>query len=160
LESLPGIYLTNEAGDLGAILRVNGAGRRYLIEGGSSISKGVEVLGSVNNEFNCVFLYLLKNPRLRDSSAVEIVSTGESNSSRSTNLTVSSDVGKREQARAQIKVGQRLSEELESTGDTVEEPEAVDWLVEEPESAAADRQSLQSSLLLRSDGAGGAKSEL
>jgi hypothetical protein len=34
LESLPGIYLTNEAGDLGAILRVNGAGRRYLIDVG------------------------------------------------------------------------------------------------------------------------------
>jgi hypothetical protein len=49
-----------------------------------------------------------------------------------------------------------LSEELESTGETVEKPQAVDWLVEEPESAAADRQSLQSS---RSDGGGAVNSE-
>jgi hypothetical protein len=69
LESLPDIGLENESrylDDVGAILRLNGAGRRYLIEDGSYISKGVEVLRRVNNEINCVFLHLLENPRLCD----------------------------------------------------------------------------------------------
>jgi hypothetical protein len=69
LESLPDIGLENESrdfDDVGAILRLNGAGRRYLIEDGSSISKGVEVLSRVNNEINYVFLPLLENPRLCD----------------------------------------------------------------------------------------------
>jgi hypothetical protein len=82
------------AGDVGAILRLNAAGRRYLIEDGSSISKGVDVLSRVNNDINCLLLHLLENPRLCDRSAVEIMSTGESNS----NSTVSSGRGKREQA--------------------------------------------------------------
>jgi hypothetical protein len=81
-------------GDVGAILRLNKAGRRYLVQDGSSISKGVEVLSAVSNEINCVFLHLLENPRLCDRGAVEKVSAGESNS----NLTVSSGGGKREQA--------------------------------------------------------------
>jgi hypothetical protein len=58
-ESLPDINLDNEAGDVGAILQLNEAGRRYLIEDGSSISKGVEVLSRVNNDINSVFLHLL-----------------------------------------------------------------------------------------------------
>jgi hypothetical protein len=98
LESLPNIKLQNRASDVGAILRLNGAGRRYLIEDGSSISKGVEVLSRVNNDINCVFLHLLENPRLCDRSAVEKVSdAGESNGS-STNSTAGSDCdsGKRE----------------------------------------------------------------
>jgi hypothetical protein len=66
---------------LGAILRLNAAGRRYLIEGGSSISKGVEVLSAVSNEINCVFLHLLENPRLCDRSTVEKVSAGKSDGS-------------------------------------------------------------------------------
>jgi hypothetical protein len=99
LESLPDIDLEKEAGDVGASLRLNKAGRRYLIEDGSSISKGVEVLSRVNNDINCVFLHLLENPRLCDRSAVEIVSTGESNG-RSTSPTPSSVGGKREQASA------------------------------------------------------------
>jgi hypothetical protein len=71
LESLPGIDLENEAGDVGAILRLNEAGRRYLIEDGSSISKGIKVLSALSNEINCVFLHLLENPTLCDRSAVE-----------------------------------------------------------------------------------------
>jgi hypothetical protein len=71
LESLPGIDLKNKAGDVGAILRLNKAGRRYLIKEGSSISKGIEVLSAVSNEINCVFFHLLENPRLCDRSAVE-----------------------------------------------------------------------------------------
>jgi hypothetical protein len=96
MESLPDIDQDNEAGDVGAILRLNGAGRRYLIDG-SSISKGVEVLSRVNNDINCVFLHLLENPRLCDRSAVEKVSADESNGS-STSPTAGSDGGKRERA--------------------------------------------------------------
>jgi hypothetical protein len=73
LEKLKGFDVD---GDLGAILRLNEVGRRYLIEDGSSISKGVEVLSSVNNDIDCVFLHLLENPRLCDRRAVEMVSTG------------------------------------------------------------------------------------
>jgi hypothetical protein len=68
LERLPDI---NHRGDVGAILRLNAAGRRYLVQDGSSISKGVEVLCAVSDEINCVFLHLLENPRLCDRSAVE-----------------------------------------------------------------------------------------
>jgi hypothetical protein len=90
----------NEAGEVGAILRLNEAGRRYLIEDGSSISKGVKVLSRVNTNINCIFLHLLENPRLCDRSAVEMVTAGESNGSRSTNPAGSSGGGKREQASA------------------------------------------------------------
>jgi hypothetical protein len=95
LESLPDIDLDNDAGDVGAMLRLNVAGRRYLIGDGSSISKGVEVLSRVNNDINCVFLHLLENPRLCDRSAVEKVSGDESNGSSSSS-TAGSVGGKRE----------------------------------------------------------------
>jgi hypothetical protein len=75
LEILPGISLKNlknRAGDVGAILRLNAAGRRYLVQDGSSVSKGVKVLISVNEEINCLFLHLLENPRLCDRRAVEM----------------------------------------------------------------------------------------
>jgi hypothetical protein len=49
-----------------AILRLNRAGRRYLIKDGSSISKGVDVLSAVSDEIDCVFLHLLENPSLCD----------------------------------------------------------------------------------------------
>jgi hypothetical protein len=97
LECLPDIDLESLAGDVGAILRLNKAGRRYLVQDVSSISKGVTVLRKVNNDINCVFLHLLNNPRLCDRSAMEIESTGESNGT-STNSTASSGSGKREQA--------------------------------------------------------------
>jgi hypothetical protein len=71
LVTLPDIDLENTSGNVGAILRLNKAGRRYLIEDGSSISKGVKVLSAVSNEINCVFLHLSENPRLCDRSAVE-----------------------------------------------------------------------------------------
>jgi hypothetical protein len=96
LERLPDLNLKGRAEDVGAILRLNGAGRRYLIDG-YSISKGVEVLSRVNNDMNCVFLHLLENPRLCDRSSVEKVNVGESNGS-STNPTAGSDSGKRERA--------------------------------------------------------------
>jgi hypothetical protein len=104
MESLPDIDLGNKAGDLGAILQLNEAGRRYLIEDGYSISKGVEVLCAVSNEINCVFLHLLENPTLCDRSAVEKVIAGERSNGRSTHPNPpagsggGSGGGKREQA--------------------------------------------------------------
>jgi hypothetical protein len=82
---------------VGAILRLNKAGRRYLIQDGSSISKGVEVLSRVNNDINSVFLHLLENPRLCDRSAVEIASARESDGS-STHPTTDGGGGKRDRA--------------------------------------------------------------
>jgi hypothetical protein len=93
LVTLPDINLVKEAGNVGAILRLNEAGRRYLVEDGSSVSKGVEVLSAVSNEINCVFLHLLENPRLCDRSAVEKESpAGSSGSASPANYN-----GKREQ---------------------------------------------------------------
>jgi hypothetical protein len=68
-----------QAGDVRAILRLNKAGRRYLTEEGSSVSKGVEVLSAVSNDINCVFLHLLENPRLCDRRAVEDASDSTDN---------------------------------------------------------------------------------
>jgi hypothetical protein len=95
MERIPEI----DTGDVAAILRLNEAGRRYLVQNGSSISKGVAVLGRVNNDINCVFLHLLENPRLCDRRAVEMVTIGESND-RSKNTNASNGGGKRERASA------------------------------------------------------------
>jgi hypothetical protein len=95
LESLLDIH---RLGDVGAILRLNAAGRRYLIEDGSSIWKGVKVLTSVSNEINCVFLHLLENPRLCDRSAVEVASDSTEGSRGSANP--ANHNGKREQGQA------------------------------------------------------------
>jgi hypothetical protein len=92
----------HRSGDVGAILRLNAAGRRYLIQDGSSIPKGVEVLGRVNDDINCVFLHLLENPRLCDRSAVEMVNATDDNN-RSTSPTASGDGRKRERTNAQYK---------------------------------------------------------
>jgi hypothetical protein len=43
------------AGDIGSILDLNRAERRYLVQDGSSISKGVHVLSRVSNDINSVF---------------------------------------------------------------------------------------------------------
>jgi hypothetical protein len=63
LESLPEI---SRLGDVSVILRLNAAGRRYLVQDGCFISKGVEVLSRVNNGIYCVLYHLLDNPRLCD----------------------------------------------------------------------------------------------
>jgi hypothetical protein len=47
LERLPDI---SPVGDVGVILQLNAAGRWFLIEDGSSISKGVDVLSRGNND--------------------------------------------------------------------------------------------------------------
>jgi hypothetical protein len=70
LEEISGLRYT--AGDIRSIFQLNRAGRRYLVQDGSSISKGVDVLIGVSNEINSVFLHLLENPRLCDRCAVEM----------------------------------------------------------------------------------------
>jgi hypothetical protein len=100
MERLPEIDMENEVGDVCAILRLNEAGRRYLVQDGFSVSKGVEVLSRVNsNDISCVFLHLLENPRLCDRRAVEMVTADESNG-ESTNPNASNGGGMREQASA------------------------------------------------------------
>jgi hypothetical protein len=95
LESLPDL---NQRGDMGAILRLNAAGRRYLVQDGSSISKGVEVLIAVSTEINCVFLHLLENPRLCDRSAIEETASANTDTQGSTGSTSSENSSrKREQ---------------------------------------------------------------
>jgi hypothetical protein len=73
LEEIRG--LDHGTGDIRSIFELNRAGRRYLVQDGSSISKGIAVLSRVNNDINSVFLHLLENPRLCDRSAVEISSS-------------------------------------------------------------------------------------
>jgi hypothetical protein len=61
LECLPDL----DSGDLRSILRLNRAGRRYLLDGHESVvSGGVGVLSAVSDHLNCVFLHLLENPSL------------------------------------------------------------------------------------------------
>jgi hypothetical protein len=95
LEVLPNI---EEAGDVRATLQLNKAGRRYLIEDGSSVSKGVEVLSAVSNDIDCVFLHLLENPRLCDRRAVEAASDNTDNGGSTSPVY---HIGKREHSRAQ-----------------------------------------------------------
>ncbi len=99
LERLPDI---KQGGDVDTILRLNEAGRRYLVQDGSSISKGVEVLSRVSDEINCVFWHLLENPRLCDRSAVEIASESNDNNPGSRGSTSPANHnGKREQEQDQ-----------------------------------------------------------
>jgi hypothetical protein len=100
MESLPDICMENRLGDVGAILQLNKAGRRYLIEDGSSISKGVKLLSAISNEIDCVFLHLLENPRLCDRSAVEAASDSNDKNGGSTSLE-NHTIGKREYGQAQ-----------------------------------------------------------
>jgi hypothetical protein len=99
LESLPDIDLEIEASDVVTILRLNAAGRRYLIEDGSSVSKGVKVLSRVSSDINSVFFHLLENPRLCYRSAVEAASDSADNGG-STSLV--NHIEKREHDRAQV----------------------------------------------------------
>jgi hypothetical protein len=71
--------LEYESEDVNAILKLNQAGRRYLVQDGSSISKGVAVLSRVNDDINPVFFHLLENPRLCNRSAVEMSSSSIGN---------------------------------------------------------------------------------
>jgi hypothetical protein len=98
LEEFPRLRLG--AGDVNSILQLNRAGRRYLIEDGSSISKGVDVLSRVSSDINSVFFHLLENPRLCDRSAVEMSSSSiwnMDNTARSTSPGNRHSGNKREQ---------------------------------------------------------------
>jgi hypothetical protein len=95
-----GIDPENAMGDVGTILRLNAAGRRYLIENGSSVSKGVEVLSAIRNDINCVFLHLLENPRLCDRNTLE--SASDSVDERRGSANPANHHGKREQIQALI----------------------------------------------------------
>jgi hypothetical protein len=79
-----------------AVLRLNAAGRRYLIKDGSSISKGVDVLSVVSDEIDCVFLHLLENPSLCYRRTAETSTAGSLRPSA--NLDESFSTGKRERA--------------------------------------------------------------
>jgi hypothetical protein len=94
LEEIMGLRDGGE--DIRSIFELNRAGRRYLVQDGSSISKGVDVLSRVRNDINSVFLHLLENPRLCDRSAVEVSSIGNIDNARSTSPGNLSG-GKREQ---------------------------------------------------------------
>jgi hypothetical protein len=61
-----GVAEHDETGELGSILRLNEAGRRYLIDDAGSITKGVEVLIDVRDDLGCLFYHLLENPMLCD----------------------------------------------------------------------------------------------
>jgi hypothetical protein len=90
----PGISCADD-GRVKAILRLNRAGRRYLIKDGSSISKGVDVLSAVSDEIDCVFLHLLENPSLCDRGAADTTTGRQLPDS---NLDESFSTGKRERA--------------------------------------------------------------
>jgi hypothetical protein len=95
LEDIPG--LRSIAGDIRSILQLNRAGRRYLVQDGSSISKGVDVLSRVSNDINSVLLHLLENPRLCNRSAVETASIGNIDNARSTSPGNRQSCGNRQQ---------------------------------------------------------------
>jgi hypothetical protein len=61
-----GVSAHDKTEELGSILRVNQAGRRYLIDDARSIAKGVEVLIDVRDDLDCFFYHLLENPMLCD----------------------------------------------------------------------------------------------
>jgi hypothetical protein len=61
-----GLSARDKTGELGTLLRLNQAGRRYLIEDAASIAKGVEVLIGVSDHLGCLFYHLLENPTLCD----------------------------------------------------------------------------------------------
>jgi hypothetical protein len=99
LERLPDIKQRGDS-TVGAILQLNVAGRRYLVQDGSSILKGVEVLSAVSDEMNCVFLHLLENPRLCDRSTVEETANASPEGSRES-ASPANHNGKREQDQTQ-----------------------------------------------------------
>jgi hypothetical protein len=77
LEALPG--LKHGSGDIRSIFELNRAGRRYLVQDGSSISKGVDMLSRVSRDINSVFFHLLEDPSLCNRSAVEMSSSSIGN---------------------------------------------------------------------------------
>jgi hypothetical protein len=103
----PGFKLKNLVEDVSPILRLIEADHRYLDQNGSSVSKGVEVLSSVTNDINCIFLHLLETPRRCDRRVVEMVAAGQING-RSANPTDSRGRGEREQVYADNRKESRM----------------------------------------------------
>jgi hypothetical protein len=61
-----GVSALGKTGELGILLRLNQAGRRYLIKDAASIAKGVDVLIGVSDDLGCLFYHLSENPTLCD----------------------------------------------------------------------------------------------
>jgi hypothetical protein len=61
-----GLSAMDGTGEVGTLLRLNQAGRRYLITDSASVAKGVEVLIGVSDDLGCLFYRLLENPTLCD----------------------------------------------------------------------------------------------
>jgi hypothetical protein len=61
-----GVSALDKTGELVTLLRLNQAGRRYLIEDAASIANGVELLMGVSDDLGCLFYHLLQNPTLCD----------------------------------------------------------------------------------------------
>jgi hypothetical protein len=86
LENLDeGLEAQDKTGEVGTILRLNQAGRRYLITDAGSIAKGVEVLVAVRDDLGCLFYHLLQNPLLCD---LEKMAAFRSSASSPRNFTV------------------------------------------------------------------------
>jgi hypothetical protein len=92
--------LPDPTGEVGYILRLNKAGRRYILRDLSSIPSSIGVFAGVSDDVNCVLVHMLENPRLCDQRGVEMVSDGDRNGNWM-NPTAGSDGGKRERASAQ-----------------------------------------------------------
>jgi len=57
--------------EIATILRLNKAGRRYIVEDGlTSRIKGVAVLAAVSDDLDCVFMHLKENPSLCDNGGI------------------------------------------------------------------------------------------
>jgi hypothetical protein len=87
-------------GEVGYILRLNKAGRRYILRDPSSIPGSIGVFAGISDDVNCVLVHMLENPRLCDQRAVETVTTGEGDGSLA-KASARSDGGKRERASAE-----------------------------------------------------------
>jgi hypothetical protein len=67
LENLDkGWHSYDTTGELRTILRLNRAGRHYLVQDMGSIAKGVEVLVAVSDHLESLFYHLRENPVLCD----------------------------------------------------------------------------------------------
>jgi hypothetical protein len=113
LEVIPGLFHYSE--DIHSIFGLNRAGRRYLVQDGSSISKGVAVLSRVNDDINSVILHLLENPRLCDRSAVEMSSSSidTMDSARSTPSPGNRHSGEKREQQAKLHPGTEPRRRLE-----------------------------------------------
>lgn len=63
LESLGG-WIEARAPSVGAVLHLNKAGRRYLVQDAACASKGCALLGAISDDLDCLYLHLLENPSL------------------------------------------------------------------------------------------------